>query len=94
MRARTAPPVHVITWRRAAIAVVSAGVVVAGARVAFLLSDQTMNAVALVGAWVMLTLVAGYVVARFRPAVGAALLVGVGIGAAVVALFAGMGMMG
>ena len=93
MRARTAP-VHAITWRRAAIAVGSAGVVVAGARVAFLLSDQMMNAVALVGAWVMLALVAGYVVARFRPAVGAALLVGVGIGAAVVALFAGMGMMG
>lgn len=94
MKTTPAQPAHLITWRRAAITVVTAGVVVAGARAAFLLSHHMMNAVALVGAWVMLTLVAGYLVARFRPAVGAALLIGVGIGAAVVALFAGMDMMG
>jgi hypothetical protein len=94
MKARTAQSAHLVTWRRAAIAVGMAGVVVAGARAAFLLSHHMMNAVALVGAWVMLTLVVGYVVVRFRPAVGAALLIGVGIGAVVVALFAGMDMMG
>lgn len=94
MKTRTAPPVHLITWRRVAITLATAGVTVAGARAAFLLSHHMMNAVALVGAWVMLELVAGYLVARFRPAIGAALLIGVGIGAAVVALFAGMDMMG
>ena len=94
METTPAQPEHVITWRRAAITLGTAGVVVAGARGAFLLSQHMMNAVALVGAWVMLTLVAGYLVVRFRPAVGAALLIGVGIGAAVVALFAGMDVMG
>ena len=83
-----------LVWRRLAIAMAAAVVVILGARGAFLLSQHMMNAVALVGAWVMLTLVAGYLVVRFRPAVGAALLIGVGIGAAVVALFAGMDMMG
>ena len=94
MRTRAAQPVPAITWRRGLIAVVTAAIVVAGARAAFLLSDYLDNAVALVGAWIMLTVLVGYLVTRFRPAVGAALLIGVGIGAAVVALFAGMGMMG
>ena len=52
-----------------------------------------MNAVALIGAWVMLVLVIGYLVTRFRPSVGIPVLAGFGIGAIVVALFAGMGMM-
>ena len=94
MRSTTAQPHHLVTWRRVVTAVVAAALVVAGARVAFLLSQQMMNAVALVGAWVMLMLVTGYLVARFRPAIGAALLIGVGIGAIVVVLFAGMDMMG
>lgn len=94
METMAAQPVHLVTWRRVAIAVVTAAVVVAGSRAAFLLSQHMMNAVALVGAWIMLMLVAGYVVVRFRPAIGAALLIGVGIGAAVVAVFAGMDMMG
>lgn len=70
-----------------------AAVVAAGARGAYVLSDHMMNSVALVGAWMMLTLLFAYVVARFRPSVGAPLLVGFGAGAAVVALFAGMAMM-
>jgi hypothetical protein len=81
------------TWRRISIALGTAAVVVAGARGAFLLSQHMMNAVALVGSWVMLVLVVGYIVARFRPSVGIPLLVGFGVGAVVVALFAGMGMM-
>lgn len=67
--------------------------VAAGARGAYVLSDYMMNAVALVGAWMMLTLLCGYVVARFRPSIGGPLLVGYGVGAVVVALFAGMAMM-
>jgi hypothetical protein len=82
-----------VTLRRVGIAVGTAAVVVAGARGAFLLSQHMMNAVALVGAWVMLVLVIGYLVTRFRPSVGVPVLVGFGIGAIVVALFAGMGMM-
>lgn len=80
-------------WRRIGIAVITAVIVVAGARGAFLLSQNMMNSIALVGSWVMLVLVVGYLVARFRPSVGVPLLVGFGFGAVVVALFAGMGMM-
>jgi hypothetical protein len=82
-----------LTWHRIGIAVVTAAAVVAGARGAFLLSEHMMNATALVGSWVMLVLVAGYVVARFRPSVGIPLLVGFGMGVVVVAFFAGMAMM-
>lgn len=70
-----------------------AAVVVAGACAADVLSGYMMNAVALVGAWMMVTLLVAYVVARFRPSVGGPLLVGFGAGAVVVALFAGMAMM-
>jgi hypothetical protein len=94
MNTTPAQPIHVITWRRAVIAVASAGVVLAGARGAVLLSQHLMNSVALVGSWIMLTLITGGIVARFRPAIGASLLVGVGVGAAVMAAFAGMGMTG
>jgi|tagenome__1003787_1003787.scaffolds.fasta_scaffold20945466_4 hypothetical protein len=94
MNATPAQPVHVITWRRAAIAVASACVVLAGALGAVLLSRHMMNSVALVGSWIMLTLITGCIVARFRPAVGASLLIGVGAGATVMAVFAGMGMTG
>jgi hypothetical protein len=80
--------------RRIALALVAAGVTMAGARGAFLLSEQMMNAVALVGAWMMLALLLGYLAVRFRPSVGIPLLAGFGLGAIVVALFAGMGMMG
>lgn len=69
-----------------------AAVVVIGAYAAEVLSGYMMNAVALVGAWMMLTLLVAYVVARFRPSVGGPLLVGFGAGAVVVALFAGMAM--
>jgi hypothetical protein len=93
MRANAGQTAFQLTSRRIGIAVAAAGVVVAGARGAFLLSHHMMNAVALVGSWMMLALVIGYLVVRFRPSVGIPLLVGFGIGAAVVALFAGMGMM-
>ena len=84
---------HPLYWRRIAIAAVTAVVVVAGAQLASLLSHHMMNAIALVGSWMMLVLVTGYTVARFRPSVGVPLLAGFGIGAIAVALFAGMGMM-
>lgn len=80
-------------WRRVAIAVVTAVVVVVGARMAALLSQHMMNAVALVGSWLMLVLVMGYLAARFRPSVGVPLLVGFGLGAVAIAVVAGMGMM-
>jgi hypothetical protein len=80
-------------WRRIGIAVVTAVIVVVGARGAFLLSQNMVNSIALVGSWMMLVLVVGYIVARFRPSVGVPLLAGFGFGAVVVALFAGMGMM-
>ncbi|TDV51873.1 hypothetical protein CLV71_1052 [Actinophytocola oryzae] len=79
--------------RRIGIAVGTAAVVIVGARGAFLLSQNMMNAIALVGSWVMLVLVVGYIVARFRPSAGIPMLVGFGVGAVVVAAFAGMGMM-
>lgn len=79
--------------RGVAVAVVTAVVVVGGARLAALLSEHMMNAVALVGSWLMLVLVTGYLVARFRPSVGVPVLVGFGVGAVGVAFFAGMGMM-
>lgn len=94
MSTTPAPPVHVITWRRAATAVASAGIVLAGAWGAVLLSRHMMSSVALVGSWIMLTLITGCIVARFRPATGASLLIGVGVGAAVLAVFAGMAMTG
>jgi hypothetical protein len=93
MRASTGQTTVQLTWRRIGIVVATAGVVLGGARGAFLLSHQMMNPVALVGAWMMLALVIGYLVVRFRPSVGIPLLVGFAIGAVVVALFAGMGMM-
>src|SRR5262245_32600370 len=80
-------------WRAVAIAVVTAVLVASGARMAVLLSHHMMNSVALVGSWLMLVLVMGYVVARFRPSVGVPLLAGFGVAAIAVALFAGMGMM-
>jgi hypothetical protein len=93
-RALGQPASSQVTWGRIGLAVASAVVVMAGARGAFLLSQHMMNAVALVGAWMMLVLVTGYVVARFRPAIGVPLLIGFGLGAVVVALLAGMDMMG
>ncbi len=72
----------------------TAAVVAAGARVAFLVGQHMMSPGALVGAWMMLALVAAYPLARFRPAVGVPVLIGFGAGAAVVAFFAGMEMMG
>lgn len=93
MRDNVENSVRTIYWRRAAIAVVTAIVVVAGAELASLLSHHMMNAIALVGSWMMLVLVFGYLIARFRPSVGVPLLAGFGIGAVVVGLFAGMGMM-
>ena len=92
MRANTGHTVQ-LTWRRIGIAVLTAGVTLAGARGAFLLSQHMMSAVALVGAWMMLALVITYLVVRFRPSVGIPLLAGFATGAVVVALFAGMGMM-
>jgi hypothetical protein len=80
-------------WRAVAIAAVTAVVVVSGARLAVLLSQHMMNPIALVGSWLMLVLVAGYLVARFRPSVGVPLLAGFGVAAIAVASFAGMGMM-
>jgi hypothetical protein len=94
MEANVGQPRVQLALRQIAIAILAAGVVVAGARGAFLVSQDTMNVVALVGSWMMLALVSGYLVVRFRPSVGIPLLVGFGIGAVVVALFAGMAMMG
>jgi hypothetical protein len=94
MKATTGQAAIPLALRRIAIAVLAACVTVAGARGAFLLSEQMMNAVALVGAWMMLVLLAGYLAVRFRPSVGIPLLAGFGLGAIVVAMFAGMGMMG
>ena len=51
-------------------AVLAATVVLLGARGAFLLNGNMMSPVALVGSWVMLTMVGAYLVARFRPALG------------------------
>ncbi len=79
--------------RRLVLVVGYAVVVAAGARGAYVLSGYMMNAVALVGAWMMLTLLGAALVTRFRPSVGGPLLVGFGAGAVVVALFAGMAMM-
>lgn len=79
-------------WRLGLV-VCTAAVVALGARGAFLLSEHMMNSVALVGAWVMLALTFGYLITRFRPSVGGPILVGVGAGAVVVAVFAGMAMM-
>ena len=75
------------------VAVLAATVVLLGARGAFLLNGNMMSPVALVGSWVMLTMVGAYLVARFRPALGMPVFVGVGAGVVVVAVFAGMGMM-
>lgn len=86
-------PAHPLYWRKIVIAVVTTVVVVAGAQLASLLSHHMMNAIALVGSWMMLVLVVGVLVARFRPSVGVPLLAGFGVGAVAVALFAGMGMM-
>jgi len=80
-------------WRRLAIAFVAACVVVLGARGAFMLSQHMMNAVALVGSWMMLALLAGYLAVRFRPSVGVPLIAGFGVGAIVVVLYAGVDMM-
>jgi hypothetical protein len=75
------------------VAVLAATVVLLGARGAFLLNGNMMSPVALVGSWVMLTMVGAYLVARFRPALGMPVFAGVGAGVVVVAVFAGMGMM-
>lgn len=64
------------TWSRIGIALGTAAVVVAGARGALALSQNMMNSIALVGSWVMPVLVAGYIVVRFRPAIGIPLLAG------------------
>jgi hypothetical protein len=79
--------------RRVGVAIVAVCVILAGARGAFLLSQHMMNAVALVGAWMMLALTAVYLVLRFRPSLGIPLLAGFGVSAIVVAVFAGMAMM-
>jgi len=81
-----------LVWRRLAIAIAAAVVVVLGARGAFLLSQHMMNAVALVGSWMMLMLLVGYTAVRFRPSVGAPLMAGFGVGAIVVVLYAGAAM--
>jgi len=82
---------HILA-RRSVLVLGYAVLVAAGARGAFVVSGYMMNAVALVGAWMMLALLFAYLVARFRPSVGGPLLVGFGAGAVVVALFAGMAM--
>jgi hypothetical protein len=87
---------HVTTALRGrgfVIAVVTAIVVVVGAQLAVLLSRHMMNAVALVGSWLMLVLLAGYLTTRFRPSFGIPMLLGFAFSAVVVAVFAGMGMM-
>ncbi|GAB3428999.1 hypothetical protein [Actinophytocola sediminis] len=84
---------NAVRGRGIVIAVVTAIVVVVGARLAVLVSQHMMNSVALVGSWLMLALLAGYLVTRFRPSVGIPVLFGVGIGVVVVVIFAGMGMM-
>ena len=78
---------------RLALVLLSATVVLVGAYWADRLGGQMMSPVALVGAWMMLALVVGYVVVRFRPAVGVPLLIGFAAAAAVVATFAGATMM-
>jgi hypothetical protein len=82
-----------LVWRRLAITMAAAVVVILGARGAFLLSQHMMNAVALVGSWMMLALIACYPAVRFRPSVGVPLLAGFGVGAIVVVLYAGADMM-
>lgn len=79
--------------QRLAVVLLSAIVVLAGAYWADRLGGSMMSPVALVGAWMMLALVVGYVVVRFRPAVGVPLLIGFAAAAAVVATVAGAAMM-
>jgi hypothetical protein len=78
---------------RLALILISAAVVLLGAYLAGQLGADMMSPAALVGAWMMLALVAGYIVMRFRPAVGVPLLIGFAAAAAVVATFAGAAMM-
>jgi len=82
---------HPAFWRPA-LALCMAAVVVAGAYVAEKLSRHMMSAVAGVGAWVMFAFLVSYLVVRFRPSVGAPMLVGFGAGAAFVAVVGGMTM--
>ncbi|MEU0794105.1 hypothetical protein ABZ342_28900 [Amycolatopsis sp. NPDC005961] len=80
---------------KAGISVVSALIVAAGAKGAFEISNSTMMMnIASVGAWVMLCLGLAYAGVRIRPAVGGALLVGVGMGVLLVVIFGGMQMLG
>lgn len=79
-------------WRPA-LALLAAAVVLLGAYGAERLSHQMMNAGALVGAWMMLVLLVGYIFLRFKPSVGIPILIGFAGGAVVVAVFAGMAMM-
>jgi hypothetical protein len=93
MKDNTVRMASALRGRGIVITVVTAIVVVIGARFAVALSAHMMNAVALVGSWMMLVLVAGYLVTRFRPSFGVPVLCGFAISVVVVAVFAGMGMM-
>jgi hypothetical protein len=66
-------------------------VVAGGAKGASLLGSGMMGFAA-VGAWMMLTVGLAYAAVRLRPSAGGALLVGFGVGAVLVVLFAGMQM--
>lgn len=67
---------------------------VAGGAKVVSLPGNGMMGVALVGAWLMFALGLAYAGVRLRPSTGGALLIGFGIGAVLVVLFAGMGMAG
>lgn len=77
----------------AGIVILSALVVAGGAKVAFELASTMMLSIASVGAWMMLCLGLAYAGVRLRPGIGGALLVGFGVGALLVLLFAGMQML-
>ncbi len=79
-------------WRPA-LALGSAIVVLLGAYGTERLSTGMMSAVGLVGGWMMLALLLCYLLARFRPSLGVPVFVGFGLGAALVAIPAGMAMM-
>lgn len=93
MKENTGRMASALRGRGIVIAVVTAIVVLGGARLAVVLSAHMMNAVALVGSWLMLVLLVGYLVTRFRPSFGVPVLFGFGGSAIVIAVLAGMDMM-